>query len=215
MSLVWALNCPTGLIDPARIKRDAVCPESVEGPCLQCFDKLSTNGLLDKSCRINRGWLALFRFGDEIRPQAAAMVDALRADGRRVVLLTGDASPVAHRVAKALGIDEVEAGVTPQGKYDYVTRLQSAGAIVAMVGDGVNDAPVLAQAQVSIAMGGGSQLARTPGALHIAVFIAAAANTGASVASSVEASRVSARPCTQRPRVVALSGASSTNSPPQ
>ena len=148
-------------IDPARIKRDAVRPETVEGPYLQCFDKLSTNGLLDKSCRINRGWLALFRFGDEIRPQAAAMVDALRADGRRVVLLTGDASPVAHRVANALGIDEVEAGVTPQGKYDYVTRLQSAGAIVAMVGDGVNDAPVLAQAQVSIAMGGGSQLART------------------------------------------------------
>ena len=107
------------------------------------------------------GWLALFRFGDEIRPQAAAMVATLRADGRRVTLLTGDAAPVAHRVAKALGIDDVEAAMTPQGKHDYVSGLQSAGEVVAMIGDGVNDAPVLAQAQVSIAMGGGSQLART------------------------------------------------------
>ena len=107
------------------------------------------------------GWLALFRFGDEIRPQAAAMVAGLRAAGRHVALLSGDAEPVAVKVAQALGIDEVVAGVSPQGKHDYVSRLQESGAIVAMVGDGVNDAPVLAQAQVSIAMGGGSQLART------------------------------------------------------
>ena len=107
------------------------------------------------------GWLALFRFADEIRPQAAAMVSALRASGRCVVLLTGDAVPVANSVAKALGIDEVVAATTPQGKLDHVLRLQSGGSVVAMVGDGVNDAPVLAQAQVSIAMGGGSQLART------------------------------------------------------
>ena len=89
------------------------------------------------------------------------MVSALRASGRRVVLLTGDAVPVANSVAKALGIDEVVAATTPQGKLDHVLCLQSGGSVVAMVGDGVNDAPVLAQAQVSIAMGGGSQLART------------------------------------------------------
>jgi Cu2+-exporting ATPase len=107
------------------------------------------------------GWLALLRFADEIRPQAAAMVAALRADGRHVVLLTGDAEPVAAKVAQALGISDVQAGVTPQGKHDYVSRLQAGGAVVAMVGDGINDAPVLAQAQVSMAMGGGSHLART------------------------------------------------------
>ena len=107
------------------------------------------------------GWLALFRLGDEIRPEAAAMIAALRADGREVVLLTGDAAPVATRVALALGIDDVQSSVSPQGKHAYVSRLQAAGAVVAMVGDGVNDAPVLAQAQVSIAMGGGSHLART------------------------------------------------------
>ena len=107
------------------------------------------------------GALALFRFADELRPQAAAMVAALRDAGSRVLLLTGDAGPVAANVAKAVGIDAVQAALTPQEKLDAVRRLQAAGEVVAMVGDGVNDAPVLAQAQVSVAMGGGSQLART------------------------------------------------------
>lgn len=107
------------------------------------------------------GCLALFRIGDEIRPESAALVGELRAAGRHVVLLTGDAPAVAQRVAGRLDIDDIRAGVTPQGKHDCVTALQAAGAVVAMVGDGVNDAPVLAQAQVSVAMGGGAQLART------------------------------------------------------
>ncbi|HPT50918.1 MAG TPA: heavy metal translocating P-type ATPase [Accumulibacter sp.] len=106
------------------------------------------------------GWLAVFRIGDETRPEAAAMIAALRVAGRRITLLTGDAPPAARRVALALGIDEIQAGVSPQGKHDYVCHLQAGGALVAMIGDGVNDAPVLAQAQVSVAMGGGSHLAR-------------------------------------------------------
>jgi Cu2+-exporting ATPase len=107
------------------------------------------------------GWLALFRVGDEVRPEAAAMVASLRHAGCQVALLSGDAEAVAVKVAKALGINEVLAGVSPQGKHDYVSRLQAGGAVVAMIGDGINDAPVLAKAQVSVAMGGGSQLART------------------------------------------------------
>ncbi|MBS1198737.1 MAG: ATPase, type:Copper-translocating P-type ATPase:Heavy metal translocating P-type ATPase [Proteobacteria bacterium] len=107
------------------------------------------------------GCLALFRIGDEVRPEAGALVASLCAAGKQVILLTGDAPAVAARVACALGIGEVRAGVTPQGKHDCVEQLQAAGAVVAMVGDGVNDAPVLAKAQVSIAMGGGAQLART------------------------------------------------------
>ncbi|HZX29854.1 MAG TPA: heavy metal translocating P-type ATPase [Rhodocyclaceae bacterium] len=105
--------------------------------------------------------LALFRLGDEIRPESRALVADLKSGGKQVVLLTGDAPGVAARVGSQLGIDDVRAGMTPQGKYDAVIGLQAAGAVVAMVGDGVNDAPVLAQAQVSVAMGGGAQLART------------------------------------------------------
>ncbi len=105
--------------------------------------------------------LALFRIGDELRPEALSLVRELRAAGKHVILLSGDAPAVANRVAAALGIDDVRAGVTPQGKHDCVTALQNDGAVVAMIGDGVNDAPVLAQAQVSVAMGGGAQLART------------------------------------------------------
>jgi len=107
------------------------------------------------------GCLGLFRIGDELRPEAAPLIKELYAAGKHVVLLSGDALPVASRVAATLGITDVRAGVTPQGKYDCVTALQKEGAVVAMVGDGVNDAPVLAQAQVSVAMGGGAQLART------------------------------------------------------
>jgi Cu2+-exporting ATPase len=107
------------------------------------------------------GWMALFRVGDEPRPEAAALVAALQAQGRQVILLSGDAAPAVQRVARALAIDEVVAGASPQAKHDFVRLLQEGGAMVAMVGDGVNDAPVLAQAQVSVAMGGGAQLART------------------------------------------------------
>jgi len=107
------------------------------------------------------GCLALFRIGDELRPESKAMIGELRSAGKKVVLLTGDAPAVARRIADELGIDDVRAGVTPQGKHDCVKELQASGAVVAMVGDGINDAPVLAQAQVSIAMGGGAQLART------------------------------------------------------
>ena len=107
------------------------------------------------------GCLGLFRLGDELRPEARPLIDALQVAGKQVVLLTGDSPSVAQRVAKTLGIADVRAGVTPQGKHDCVRALQAGGAVVAMVGDGVNDAPVLAQAQVSVAMGGGAQLART------------------------------------------------------
>lgn len=108
-----------------------------------------------------RDWLAVFRLGDAIRPEAAETLAVLRQAGLRLVLLTGDAAPAAARVAAALGISEVHADATPQQKHAYVESLQKRGAVVAMVGDGVNDAPVLAQAQVSVAMGGGAELART------------------------------------------------------
>jgi Cu2+-exporting ATPase len=105
-------------------------------------------------------WLAALSFADQLRPDAAQMVDELRRQGRRVHLLSGDAPEAARRVARQAGIETVAAGVSPAEKLEYVRALQERGAVVAMVGDGVNDAPVLAQAQVSIAMGEGTQVAQ-------------------------------------------------------
>ena len=106
------------------------------------------------------GWLALFRMADRPREDAAEVVARLQRLGCQVTLLSGDSPEAAVRLASALGIAEAHGGMTPQGKRDFILQLQSAGAVVAMVGDGVNDAPVLAQAQVSIAMASGTELAR-------------------------------------------------------
>ena len=106
------------------------------------------------------GWLALFALGDTLRPDAASLVKGLQQRGKAVVLLSGDQEDAVQLVAQQLGIATVRAAMTPQGKLDFVRGLQREGAVVAMVGDGVNDAPVLAAAGVSIAMGGGTQVAR-------------------------------------------------------
>ena len=96
---------------------------------------------------------------DPIKPSAKAALLALRDDGLRIVMLTGDNITTARAVAKALGIGEIEAGVLPERKSDVVQRLRGEGRRVAMVGDGVNDAPALAAADVGIAMGGGTDVA--------------------------------------------------------
>ncbi|HJP70158.1 MAG TPA: heavy metal translocating P-type ATPase [Candidatus Limnocylindria bacterium] len=96
---------------------------------------------------------------DEIRPESVEAVERLHEMGLRVAMITGDAQPVADSVAKRIGIDEVAAQVLPADKADAVRRFQAGGARVAMVGDGVNDAPALAQADVGIAIGAGTDVA--------------------------------------------------------
>ncbi|MFZ1970430.1 MAG: heavy metal translocating P-type ATPase [Bradyrhizobium sp.] len=96
---------------------------------------------------------------DPIKPSAKAAIAALRSEGLRVVMLTGDNATTAKAVASQLDITEVEAGVLPERKGEVVQRLRKEGRRVAMVGDGVNDAPALAAADVGIAMGGGTDVA--------------------------------------------------------
>jgi len=103
--------------------------------------------------------IGALKLADEIRAESRQAVDALHRLGIRVVMITGDAPAVAHSVADQLGIDRVFAGIRPEDKSAKVSELQSEGLKVAMVGDGVNDAPALAQADVGIAIGAGTDVA--------------------------------------------------------
>jgi Cu+-exporting ATPase len=103
--------------------------------------------------------LGAIGLGDAIRPDAAAAVARLRARGMRVLMATGDAPATAARVAARLGILEVHAAARPQAKLELVEALKAEGRVVAVVGDGVNDAPALAAADIGLAIGGGADAA--------------------------------------------------------
>lgn len=105
-------------------------------------------------------WLACFDLVDRLRPEAAAVVRRLHAQGKRVLIWSGDALGAVEAVARQIGVDGYEAGLLPQDKQARMLAMQRDGAVVAMVGDGVNDAPVLAQAQLSVAMGSGALLSQ-------------------------------------------------------
>lgn len=108
----------------------------------------------------NSGVTATFKLSDELRPNAREVVDWLEREGVKVSLLSGDRAAAARRVAEALGIEHWRAALLPSDKLTHIRALQCAGDTVAAVGDGTNDAPVLAGASVSIAMGGGARSAQ-------------------------------------------------------
>ncbi|HEV2325326.1 MAG TPA: heavy metal translocating P-type ATPase [Terracidiphilus sp.] len=119
---------------------------------------------------VTRLWMALdrqpagyFDARDALRPEAAESVAELKRAGLRVVMLTGDSKAAAEPIARQAGIDEVEAGLDPAGKLERIRALQRQGLKVAMVGDGINDAAALAQADAGIAMGSGADLAQEAG----------------------------------------------------
>lgn len=116
---------------------------------------LTLVGLADET-----GVLAWFTLGDALRPQAHQLIQDLKALGVRLHLYSGDRSANVQSLARELGIDDARGDLLPQDKLDAVRTLQQAGAVVAMTGDGVNDAPVLAQAQVSVAVDQGAEAAQ-------------------------------------------------------
>ena len=109
----------------------------------------------------------LIGIADSIKASAAQALSDLKREGLRLVMLTGDSRATAEAVAKALGIEEFEAEVLPGKKSEVVQRLQNEGRVVAMAGDGINDAPALAQADVGIAMGTGTDIAMESGGITL------------------------------------------------
>jgi Cu+-exporting ATPase len=122
-------------------------------------DALRHDGATAIYVGVDRKIGGIFGIADPVKPTTAAALQALQADGIRIVMLTGDNRTTAEAVARKLGIDEVEADVLPDQKSAVVSRLKAQGRVVAMAGDGVNDAPALAAADVGIAMGSGTDVA--------------------------------------------------------
>ena len=152
----------------ARIEGDQIVlgsPKFVSGEGIDLthftarIDELETAGRTVIAVGRDGRALGILALGDTLRPDAAKTIAALGRMKLKTVLLTGDNERAARRIAREAGIDEVYAGVLPDGKAEIVRRLQTGGTRVAMVGDGINDAPALMQADVGIAMGGGTDIA--------------------------------------------------------
>ena len=129
------------------------------GPLAGDRDRLADEGKSPLFAAAGGAFAAAIAVADPIKPSAPAALSALGALGARVAMITGDNSRTAAAIARELGIDEVEAEVLPGGKVEALERLQRGGRVVAMVGDGINDAPALATADVGIAIGTGTDIA--------------------------------------------------------
>ena len=146
----------TVLVGSPRFLDDrGVGSERLSGPA----DDLRRQGATAVLVAVDGQLAGVFGVADRVRPDSAVVVGALKAAGLRVVMLTGDNRATAQAIAGSLGIDEIEADVLPDAKAEAVSRLIRQGRVVAMAGDGVNDAPALALADVGIAMGTGSDIA--------------------------------------------------------
>ncbi len=133
--------------------------QGLEIPDPEAFQRLSSQGKTVVFLLLDGRIAAAIALADIIRPESAGAVAALRKNGIRCIMLTGDNEQVAAWVSREVGLDEYIAGVLPGEKADKIKEVQSRGLIVAMTGDGVNDAPALAQADVGIAVGAGTDVA--------------------------------------------------------
>jgi P-type Cu+ transporter len=142
------------LVGNAKLLRDrGIAPDEAAA------ERLATEGKTPIYVALDEAPAGLVAVADPAKAGARGAVDRLKRMGLNVVLLTGDTARTAEAIAKQVGIERVVAGVLPAGKADVVKQLQAEGEVVAMVGDGVNDAPALAQADVGIAMGTGTDVA--------------------------------------------------------
>ena len=129
------------------------------GPLLTRAEELRREGHTVMFVAVDGRAAGLLAVSDPIKESTYEAIKILHGEGIRIVMVTGDSRTTAEAVARRLGIDQVEAEVLPKQKVELIKRLQSDGRIVAMAGDGVNDAPALAQAHVGIAMGTGTDVA--------------------------------------------------------
>ncbi|WP_251129296.1 heavy metal translocating P-type ATPase [Exiguobacterium sp. ERU653] len=150
-----------GTVDGAHIQ--VVSPRHIRDQHIQIdeetFTRLSEEGKTVVFVLKDGEWVGMIAMADLVREEARETVEALREKGIRSIMLTGDNEKVAHWVAGQLGIDDVYAEVLPDDKANQVKDVQKDGSKVAMVGDGINDAPALAQADVGIAIGSGTDVA--------------------------------------------------------
>ena len=128
-------------------------------PLAEPAEALRKSGATVVFVGLGKSLAGLIAIADPVKTTTPEAIRQLRADGLRIVMLTGDNATTAKAVGASLGIDEIEAGVLPDQKGETIVRLQRQGRVVAMAGDGVNDAPALALADVGIAMGAGSDVA--------------------------------------------------------
>jgi len=137
---------------------------ALEAPGINTAPRLDDGRL---SVAVDGKYVGNIRVADQPKASAPDALRDLRNQHLRIVMLTGDSKPIAAAIAKKLGIDEFEAGVLPERKSEVVKKLQEQGRVIAMAGDGINDAPALAQADVGIAMGTGTDVAMESGGITL------------------------------------------------
>ena len=152
-----------GQIEGRRIALGNAALMTAEGAELDSLtgeaDELRASGATALFIAVDGKLAGALAIADPIKATTRAALDALKAEGVRIVMLTGDNRRTAEAIARQLGITEVDADVLPERKHEIVRRLRAEGRIVAMAGDGVNDAPALAEADIGIAMGTGTEVA--------------------------------------------------------
>ncbi|MDI3441670.1 copper-exporting P-type ATPase CopA [Erwinia sp. V90_4] len=154
---------PLLLGNPALMAQQQIATDSVQ----QQMDKLAETGATPVLLAADGHLVALFAIRDPLRQESVGALQRLHQRGYQLVMLTGDNPITASAIAREAGIDRVIAGVLPAGKAAAIAHLQQQGQQVAMIGDGINDAPALAQADVGIAMGGGSDVAIETAAISL------------------------------------------------